>query len=138
MSVKIRGKRAIIPLFIVILVSLSMFFLVLPSDKDTVVRGPVSREEATEISWSAHLVVDGLASSTKHVIESIDYYNASMVERLNKIHGDGIYADVPQGHDIWEVLWAFVKGVEGTYLVIVIIDVQTGFIVHEEMGGFFL
>jgi hypothetical protein len=132
-------QKTIIPLFIIVLVSLSVLLLVRPSNKNTVAKGPViSREEPAEISRSADLVVAGLASSTRNFVGSIDYYSASMVEQLKKIHSEGMYADGPQGHDIWAVIWAFTKGVEGTYLVIVIIDVQTGFIVHEETGAFFL
>jgi hypothetical protein len=131
-----RHRTAIVLLFFVVLCSASL--MILSTKKDSVVIGPVTGEEAREISKSASLVIDGLANSSASGLDEVNYYNFSMVENLKESHESGMYDEVPQGHAIWEVIWHFQKGAQGTYLVIVIIDAETGAIVHEETGALFL
>jgi len=96
------------------------------------IRPPLPREEAIEISRNAKLVKEGLAIAYGSGVDA-DYYNSSMVERLQKSHLREIFIGVPEGHAVWEVTWMINKGVGG-YLVIVIIDAETGTIIHETMG----
>ena len=96
------------------------------------IKPPLPREEAIEINKNAKLVKEGLAIAHGSGAEA-DYYNSSMVERLQKSHLQEIFRKVPEEHVVWEVTWMINKRVGG-YLVIVIIDAETGEIIHETMG----
>ena len=52
---------------------------------------------------------------------------------MQKSHLQEIFRKVPEEHVVWEVTWMIKKRVGG-YLVIVIIDAETGEIIHETMG----
>ncbi|MBX5327351.1 MAG: hypothetical protein ACQXXH_04695 [Candidatus Bathyarchaeia archaeon] len=103
---------------------------------------PITREEAIEISKNSELVKEGLAVAHRFTIET-NYYNSSRLEQLRKWHSDEIFKNVPrdafweekvpEGHSVWEVIWWFRYGVGG-YNVIVIVDAETGTIIHETKG----
>jgi hypothetical protein len=56
-----------------------------------------------------------------------------MVEQLKLGHNKEIYEKVPEGHGVWEVVWGIHRGVGG-YLIIVVVDTETGIIIHEMLG----
>jgi len=93
----------------------------------------ITKETAIEISKGSSLVKEGLA--TAHSVSvGANYYNSSMVEQLKLGHNREIYEKVPEGHSVWQVVWDINLGVGG-YLVIVIINAETGKILHEETGA---
>lgn len=97
---------------------------------------PITREEAIEISKKSELVKEGMATHGYFGIGDIGYYNSSWVEQMKKGHAREIYEKVPDGHGIWKVTWTFTLG-EGLmvgYTVIVIVDAETGAIIHETKG----
>lgn len=103
---------------------------------------PITREEAIEISKNSELVKEGLAAAHRFTIET-NYYNSSRLEQLKKWHSDEIFKNVPrdafweekvrEGHSVWEVIWWLRYGVDG-HTVIVIVDAETGSIIHETRG----
>ena len=108
----------------------------------TVQAGPLTREEAIEISKNSALVQEGLAKSRYTTIQA-HYYNSSMLEQLKEWHSDEIFENVPkdafweekvpEGHSVWEILWSFSEGVGG-YNIGVIVDAETGTIITEVIG----
>ena len=106
---------------------------------------PITREEAIEISKNSELVKEGLAAAHRFTIET-NYYNSSRLEQLKKWHSDEIFKNVPrdafweekvpEGHSAWEVIWWLRHGVDG-HTVIVIVDAETGNIIHEAKGAGF-
>lgn len=95
----------------------------------------ITRAEAVEISKNSNLVKEGLAIAYRFAIET-NYYNSSMVEQLKLGHNREIYEKVPKGHSVWQVVWWFryKEGMATGYTVIVIVDAETGTIIHEEKG----
>lgn len=93
---------------------------------------PIIREEAVEISKNSELVKKGLAEAHSFSVDAV-YYNSSMVERMKIGHNREIYEHVPEGHGVWDVIWDINKDVGG-YFIIVIIDAETGTIIHETKG----
>lgn len=93
---------------------------------------PITREEAIEISRNSELVKEGLAIA-RGVSISATYDNSSMIEQLKLGHNRKAYEKVPEGHGAWTVVWTIYKDVGG-YLIIVIVDAETGIIIHETKG----
>lgn len=93
---------------------------------------PVTREEAIEISKNSELVKEGLATAHSFSVDAT-YYNSCMVEQMKQGYDRELYEKVPEGHGIWNVVWGIHKGVGG-YLIIVIVDAETGTINHETKG----
>ena len=92
----------------------------------------ITKETAMEISKGSSLVKEGLA--TAHSVSvGANYYNSSMMEQLKLGHNRETYAKVPEGHSVWQVVWGIHLGVGG-YTVIVIVDAETGKILHETKG----
>lgn len=94
--------------------------------------GPIAKEQAIEISKSSALVKQGLAVAHSFEVDAT-YYNSSMVDRLREGHNKEMYAKVPVGHSVWNVVWSIYKGVGG-YVIIVLVDAETGTILHDETG----
>jgi len=95
---------------------------------------PVTREEAIEISKKSELVKEGMATHGYFGIGEVGYYNSSWVEQMKKGHARETYEKVPEGHGIWQVIWTFGNGIMRGYTVIVIVDAETGAIIHETKG----
>jgi len=94
---------------------------------------PITKEEAIEISKRAELVRDGMAAYANVRVGEATFYNSSWVERMKTGHNREIYLRVPEGHDVWQVIWSVHK-VVGGYLVIVVVDAETGIIIQETTG----
>lgn len=117
---------------------------------------PITKEEAIEISKNSELVKEGFAVAHSCGVEA-NYYNSSRLEELKnmkftytkkilnettrlweevvvEIPSSWASIPIPEGHSIWQVVWDVNLGVGG-YLVIVIIDAETGSIIHEETGA---
>lgn len=97
--------------------------------------GSITKEEAIEISKNSALVKEGMATYGYFKFGA-GYYNSSWVEQMKKGHAREMYEKVPEGHGIWKVGWMFLVS-EDTfigYTVIVIIDAETGTIIHETKG----
>ena len=71
---------------------------------------PLTEEEAIEISKNSELVQEGLAIAFSARARAYT-----------------------EGHGIWHVVWTIHLG-RGGYLVLVLVDAETGIIVHEERG----
>ena len=93
---------------------------------------PITRQEAIEISKNSDLVKEGLAIAHSFSVDAT-YYNSSMVEQLKLGHNREIFENVPEGHGAWEVVWGINRG-GGGYLIIVIVDAETGTVIHETKG----
>lgn len=96
---------------------------------------PITREEAIEISKNSGLVKEGMATTQRASIDPT-HYNSSMVEQLKGGHNRELYERVPVGHSIWDVVWWFSYwiGSSSGYNVIVIVDAETGIMIHEKKG----
>ena len=95
----------------------------------------LSKEEAIEITKRSNLVKEGIATYGFGSIGEVDYHNASWVEQMKTGHASEMYEKVPQGHGIWKVIWVFTRAnVWMGYTVIVIVDAETGTLIHEEKG----
>lgn len=95
----------------------------------------LSKEGAVEITKCSNLVKEGIATYGFGSIGEVDYYNASWVEQMKTGHASEMYEKVPQGHGIWEVIWVFTRAnVWMGYTVIVIVDAETGTLIHETKG----
>jgi hypothetical protein len=47
-----------------------------------------------------------------------------------------LYQEVPQGHSIWEVELTFLyQEKPGGYIILIIVDAETGIITHQVMGA---
>lgn len=92
----------------------------------------ITKEEAIEVSKKSELVKEGLAIAYSFEVES-NYYNSSMVERMKRGHLGEIFRMVPEGHSVWEVIWCVYEGVGG-YVIGVIINAESGVIIHETKG----
>jgi hypothetical protein len=90
----------------------------------------VTEEEAIEISKKSYLVKEGF---TKAHVDEANFYNWSTLQKLKNWTDYWASLPIPEGHDIWQVIWYINQGVGG-YLVIVTIDAQNGVILHEEKG----
>jgi len=93
---------------------------------------PIGREEAIKISKNSELVKEGLTIAHSFSV-SATYYNSSMVEQMKLGHNRELYENVPEGHGVWKVIWCIHKDVS-SYLIIVIVDAETGIIIHETTG----
>lgn len=94
----------------------------------------VMEDVATEISKKAGLVREGLAKHRYFAVRA-NFYNYSWVKRMKEGHAREVYENVPEGHDIWEVVWTFGYNEKpGGYTVIVIVDSETGAITQEMKG----
>jgi len=106
---------------------------------------PLTREEAIEISRNSELVKQSLAIARSFSIET-HYYNLSALENLRQWHSDPIFQNaskdsfweekLPDGHTAWEVIWWFNYYRAGGLSVQVIVDAETGTMIHEAAGGF--
>jgi|GEM_PF-3349793 len=96
---------------------------------------PITREEAIEITENSGLVKEGLATTQRAAIDPT-HYNSSMVEQLRAGHNWELYERVPVGHSVWNVVWWFSYWIGGSsgYTVIVIVDAETGIMIHETKG----
>lgn len=96
----------------------------------------LSKEEAIEITKRSNLVKEGITTYGFVSIGEVDYHNASWVEQMKKGHAREIYEKVPEGHSIWKVIWTFKPkgGLMTGYTVIVIVDAETGTLIHETKG----
>lgn len=94
----------------------------------------ITREEAIDISKNSGLVKEGLRLSLSFTIET-HYYNSSMLDQLRNSH-NVFWKKVPEGHTAWEVIWWFggIGAPSEGYPAIVIVDADTGTIIHEEKG----
>lgn len=97
---------------------------------------PVTREEAIEISKNAELVREGMATFDYFGIGEINFCNSSLVKQLREGHNREIYENVPEGHDVWQVIWVFQasKTISVGYLIVVTVDAETGTILDERKG----
>jgi len=96
---------------------------------------PITREEAIEISKNSGLVKEGMATTQMASIDPT-HYNSSMVEQLRGGHNWELYERVPVGDSVWKVVWWFSYWIGGSsgYTVIVIVDAETGIMIHETKG----
>lgn len=96
---------------------------------------PVTEEEAIEISRNSELVEEGIAAYGYFGVRA-SYYNSSWVEHMKRGHAREMYERVPEGHSIWKVVWTFNPqgGLMIGYTVVVIVDAETGTIVHGTKG----
>jgi len=96
---------------------------------------PITKEEAIEISKNSQLVKEGLAAYGYFTFGAA-YYNSSWVEQMKKGHAREMYERVPEGHGVWKVHWTFTlsEGLWVGYTVIVVVDAETGTIIHETKG----
>ena len=96
---------------------------------------PITREEAIEISRNSGLVKEGVATTERASIDPT-HYKSSMVEQLKAGHNRELYERVPVGHSIWKVVWWFSYriGSSSGYNIIVIVDAETGMMIHEKKG----
>lgn len=110
-------------------------FIVTSVNSLSALGNPITREEAIEISKNSNLVKESLAVAYSFTIEA-NYYNSSMVEQLKTSHLREIFENVPEGHSVWQVIWWFrySEGLAAGYDIIVIIDAETGTIIHETQG----
>jgi hypothetical protein len=132
---KIGRQRTIVvfvSLFSVVLCLTSV--ILLSTMKNSNVKGPVTEEEAVEISKNSKLVQEGLTRSSKFTVET-DYYNSSRVEQLKGGPDGAEFEKTPEGHSVWQVIWwLFYQTKPGGYDIIVIVDAETGKLLHEETG----
>ena len=94
----------------------------------------LTTEKATEISKKAELVRDGIATSRFYQVSEVTYHNSTWVALMKKGHNKEMYARVPEGHGIWQVVWVFTEFPISGYTVIVTVDAETGRIAHETLG----
>lgn len=92
----------------------------------------LTREEAIERSKGSSLVQDGLEIAHSYSIE-VNYLDLEAIEQRKEGHLHEIFIKVPENHTAWEIIWYISKGVGG-YNIIVIVDADTGAIIHEEKG----
>ncbi len=100
-------------------------------------REPITREEAMHISKNSKLVKEGMVTNGYSRVVEVNYSISSMVEQMKKLSAEKgeIYGRVPEGHGIWQVIWrARVRGTLMGYLVIVLIDAETGTLYYETKG----
>jgi hypothetical protein len=96
---------------------------------------PMRKEEAIEISKNAKLFKEGIAVTLRYSSYAY-FYNSTMVDRLKHGHNRLLYQEVPQGHSIWEVEWTFLyQEKPGGYIILIIVDAETGIITHQVMGA---
>jgi len=118
---------------VIILLVIAAFIITSVSSLITI-PDPSTREGAIEISKQGRLVKMGLARLRSFTIEA-QHLNASTVEQLKRGHLRVIYEKVPEGHSVWNLTWWFKYNERiGAYSVIIVIDSETGAIIHEEMG----
>lgn len=136
-------EKVLILILIVVLVTTSAVSLVALGD-------PITREEAIGRSVDSELVREGLGLAHTFSIEA-NYYNSSRLEQRRIWHSDKLFENVskddfweervPEGHTAWEIIWWF-SGVKGPsaqgYVVIVVIDAETKWIIFETLGGKYL
>jgi hypothetical protein len=116
---------------------------VVASGSSLMASGPITEQEATEISKRSELVRENL-SVPSHIFVAVntDYYNFSMIERMKEwlLKEMPYYAEdswlfkVPRGHDVWEVGWYMSEG-PTVFSVGVIVDAQTERIIDEARVG---
>lgn len=96
---------------------------------------PVTEEEAIRISRNSELVKEGLAAYGNFRVHA-SFYSSSWVEHMKKGHAGEMYESVPEGHSIWKVVWTFNPqgGLMIGYTVVVIVDAETGTLVHDTKG----
>jgi len=95
---------------------------------------PITSEEAIEISKNSELVKEGVAIAQSFTIGTT-YYNSSMVGQLKEGHNGEAYEKIPEGHSVWQVVWWFSYQTKpGGYVVIVIVDAETGILTYETKG----
>ena len=112
-------------------------FSVISINSLTTLGDPITKEEVIEISKNSELVKEGIATFSCFTVEA-NYYNSSLVEQMKKGHTREMYEKVPEGHSIWKVIWAFTYGgLMVGYTVIVIVDFETGTLIHETKGAGF-
>jgi hypothetical protein len=116
---------------------------VVASGSSLMASGPISEQEAIEISKRSELVRENLsAPSHRFVAVNTDYYNFSRIERMREwvleeipYHAEDSWLfKVPQGHDVWAVSWYMSEG-PTVFSVGVIVDAQTERIIDEAGGG---
>jgi hypothetical protein len=120
-----------------------MTAFVVASGGSLMASGPISEQEAIEISRRSGLVRENLSDpSHSFVAVNTDYYNFSTIERMREwVHEEiPYYAEdswlfkVPQGHDVWGVSWYMSEG-PTVFSVGVIVDAETERIIDEAGGG---
>jgi hypothetical protein len=119
-----------------ILVSLILGILIVTSITSiywfSALGNPITKEEAIEISKNSELVKESFAKAYSTRVSEANYHNSSWVERM-KSYRIEMYAKIPEGHSIWEIVWDISLGVGG-YGIIVIVDAEMGMMIHEELG----
>ena len=129
------------------------FFIVTSINSLNTLYTSITKEEAVRISKNSELVKEGLATDGYIVSIEATFYNSSWVERMKnytipwadpdeewvKQASKAMrekYENVLEGHSIWQVTWWLrtrEAPIEG-YTVIVIVDAETGTIIHETKG----
>lgn len=119
---------------VIILLVVAVFVLTSVYSLNGLHFGPITREEAIEISKNSELIKECFAVRAEGHVGEVNYYNSSMVEQLRKWHKER-HRNVPIGHSIWQVVWSFTyKETIGGHLVIIIVDAEFGTIADEAMG----
>jgi len=98
--------------------------------------GPVTEEQAKEISTFAELVERCKEAFNFFSEDCAEFHDASWVTLMKTSHAGNHYKDVPDGHSIYLVFWSFADSASSadTCVVIVTVDADTGAIVHERYG----
>jgi hypothetical protein len=127
-------EKATVLLIIEMLVAIGLFVPTCPNLLITF-SNPMRKEEAIEISKNAKLFKEGIAVTLRYSSYAY-FYNSTMVDRLKHGHNRLLYQEVPQGHSIWEVEWTFLyQEKPGGYIILIIVDAETGIITHQVMGA---
>lgn len=99
--------------------------------------GAITAEEAIEISKNSPTVQEQLQNADRYTIE-VHYLNATRVAQLKEgrleLRLSPDYEFVPDGHDVWYVVWYIhPKGAASAVAVVIghYIDEETGEILHE-------
>ena len=99
--------------------------------------GPITRDDAIEVSRNSELVKKSLTDWQLINIET-NFYNSSDVEWMKKSHPNGPWEKIADGHNAWEVIWWFRYPPCGSRNVIVIVDADTGVLSYDERGAIFI
>jgi hypothetical protein len=101
-------------------------------------QGPITREEAIDISRNTKLVRDLMEKADRYTLE-IFYLNKTEVNRFRADYPySGLLEMYPADRDIWVVMWYIhPKGTASSVAdgVNHVIDAETGQILHEGMSG---
>lgn len=81
---------------------------VLASFYTLILRGPVTREEAIEISWKTPLVKEGLDEAMSFGFFSTprtEFWNATYIQALEAKYYREYLTGFPEDHGVWVIAW---------------------------------